>query len=235
MTAKLKNPSRKMGTVLTGGMLAALAIPGANAQAATTPGPPGPHPGLADPAARPAVPRGKLTGNPKVATPDSSCGGNDITWQDRNDERYLEIYHSGTANGNWADAFPGNGTCTQHWFAVVSGSLSNGLGFDYAVYGMVNTNSDKCLAAPTSNVGNAHVVQESCGFSHYNYRWAEESDHTGWLLLEAIAPGYRNGFGWVSGGIIACEDTQNHWIFTSYDYVAATGRDNFGAKNCIWH
>jgi prepilin-type processing-associated H-X9-DG protein len=217
MSARLKT-----ATAVAGGALTALAIPAANAQAASHPGPAASHVGSAV--------------HPKAAIPDSSCGGNDITWQDNHDNRYLEIFHSGKANGNWADAHAGNGTCTQHWFAVVSGFLSNGMGVTFDTYGMVNTNSEKCLAASTTHVGTAHVVQESCGNSHYNYRWLELAGTTGWNLVEAIAPGYKHFSYYDEYGIMACEDTAsaNHWIFTSWTYIPYK-IDNVNATNCIWH
>lgn len=216
MSAKLKT-----ATAIASGALAALGIPAGSAQAAAHPGTAAPHLGTGS--------------HPKTASPDASCG-NSITWQDRHDNRYLEIYHSGKSNGNWADAYPGNGTCTQHWFAVVSGDVSNGYGYTFDTYGMVNTNSEKCLAAPTTKVGNSHVVQESCGYSHYTYRWVELSDNTGWLLVEVRAPGYfKNKVPISEFGIIACEDEANHWIYTSYAYDPNTGVDNAGQPNCIWH
>jgi hypothetical protein len=214
MPAKLK-----AATALVGGALTAMALPAGNAaQAATHPGPIGVKPGA--------------TPHAKVATA-ASCGKT-ITWQDRYDSRYLEIYHSGTGNGNWADAYPGNGTCTQQWVAVASGSGSNGYGYTWDRYGMINANSDKCLAAPTTNVGNEHVKQESCGYSHYTYRWYEISDSTGWLLMEGNAPSYKHNANVSNGAIIACEDIANHYIYTSWAYVQSK-IDNFGAKNCIWH
>ncbi len=215
--------SGKLKTVIAivGGAVTAIAVPAVNAQAAAPAGSARPQPGSAT--------------EPKAAAPaaSSSCGYPVITWQDNHDNRYLEIYHSGKSNGNWADAYPGNGTCTQHWFAVASGVHSQN-GFTADIYGMVNTNSEKCLAAPTTNVGNAHVVQESCGYGHYDYRWEEFPENTGWNLIEAIAPGYDKT-GYISSyGIMACEDTANHYVYTSWTYIPDEV-DNLEAANCVWH
>jgi hypothetical protein len=219
MSAKLKTAT----AIASGAALAALGIPAGSAQAAAHPA----HPGT-------TVPLLGSGSHPKAASPDASCG-NSITWQDRHDNKYLEIYHSGLSNGNWADAYNGNGTCTQHWYAVVSGYVSNGNGYTFDTYGMVNTNSDKCLAAPTTNIGNAHVVQESCGFDSYTYRWVELSVPNGWDLVEARAPGYTINGTLISYGIIACEDEHNHWIYTSHGYDPATGVNNLEQPNCVWH
>jgi hypothetical protein len=235
MSAKLK-----AATVIAGGALTTLAIPAGNAQAAPPPGPAGLYPGLTAPHPKSAAPPPGSAAHSKAATPDASCGGGVVTWQDNYDNKYLEIYHSGKANGNWADAYAGNGTCTQQWFAVASGYASAGDGYTFDLYGMVNTNSEKCLAAPTTNIGNAHVVQESCGYSHYTYRWAEFSapggpgtGGTGWVLSE-ITSGTD-----VGQGIAACEDINNHWIYTSYAQIFDNGTGNYtGAwlyPNCVWH
>jgi hypothetical protein len=219
MPAKLKTAT----AAVIGGALTTIAIPAASAQAASHPGP--------------AAPRLGSAAHPKAATPSAACGSG-ITWQDNHDNRYLEIYHSGKANGNWADAYPGNGTCTQHWYAVASGSSNffgpDGGAYPGALYGMVNTNSGKCLAAPDTNIGNAHVVQESCGYSRYNDRWAEVSEQGGWVLVETILNGNRinptNNF------VGACEDIANRWIYTSYWYNATGAVHNTPApSNCIWH
>ncbi len=224
MSAKLKTV-----TVIAGGALTTLAIPAGNAQAAPPPGPAGQHPGLTAP--HPTLaPHPATAAHSKAATPDASCGGGDVTWQDNYDNRYLEIYHSGKANGNWADAYPGNGTCTQHWFAVASGYASNGYGYTFDLYGMVNTNSEKCLAAPDANIGNAHVVQESCGYSHYTYRWGEYSvSGRGWVLAEV-----PNG-DTTREGIAACEDIANHWVYTSYASNPAHSTVAASYPNCVWH
>jgi hypothetical protein len=212
----------KTATTIASGALAAIAIPAANAQGAVPPASVRPH---LEPVA-----------HPKEAVPaaSSSCGYPVVTWQDNHDNRYLEIYHSGKSNGNWADAYPGNGSCTQHWFAVASGVHSQN-GFTLDTYGMVNTNSEKCLAAPTTNVGNAHVVQEICGDGSYDYRWVEFSVGTGWNLIEADSPGYTE-HGYISSyGIMACEDTANHWIYTSWTAEPPYGIYNMDNANCIWH
>jgi hypothetical protein len=218
----MKSTKLKTATAIAGGALTMLAVPAGTAHAGTPP-----QPGS-------LTPRAGSAAGPKAAVPDANCGGNAVTWQDRHDNRYLEIYHSGTGNGNWADAYPGNGTCTQHWFAVASGTGSNGYGYTWDRYGMVNTNSDKCLAAPTTSVGNTHVKQESCGAAHYTYRWYEISDSSGWLLVEGNAPSYNHNANISHSAIIACEDESNHYIYTSWAYVNG-GVDNLGAKNCIWH
>lgn len=218
MSAKLKT-----ATAVAGGALTALAIPAANAQAAS-------HPGTA--------------AHSKAAVPSAACGSS-ITWQDNHDNRYLEIFHSGKANGNWADAHAGNGTCTQHWYAVASGS-SNFFGADGGYYptpfyGMVNTNSGKCLAAPDTHIGNAHVVQESCGYSQYNYRWVEYSGggviKGGWVLVETVLNG-KELLSNTNNFVAACEDvvSANHWIYTSYWYNATGAAHNTPAPtNCVWH
>lgn len=225
MSSKLRT-----AVAIVGGAVTALAVPAA-AQATARPAPP--RPGLADPHARsiaPRAPRAGATAHSKANVPDVSCGGGHVTWQDNYDNRYLEIYHSGTANGNWADAYPGNGTCTQQWFAIASGSspyFCNGGACEQPLYGMVNTNSDKCLAAATTNIGNTHVEQESCGYSTYNWEWAEVTKRNGWMLVETV----RNGSHITNIGnyVAACEDTANHWVYTSHVSNAS------GASNCIWH
>lgn len=222
MSARLRTAA-----AIVGGTLTALAVPAA-AHAATRPA--SPRPGLTDPNARAVLPRPGAAAHSKATVPDASCGNGTVTWQDKYDNRYLEIYHSGKANGNWADAYTGNGTCTQKWFAVASGSTTlscDGGARSCPMYGMVNTNSDKCLAAPTTNIGNAHVVQESCGHNSYNYKWEEISEKGGWGLVEVVDNGtFPSSLGKV---VAACEDTANHYIYTSHWYNA------YGVNNCIWH
>lgn len=223
----------RTAAAVTGGILAAMALPAHSALAAQA-APAGSHPGLKDAQANPAT-HGSTAGSKAAAAPAATaatCGASGtITWQDRYDSRYLEVYHSGTANGDYVDAYPGNGTCTQHWYAIASGSWSNGGGQLFGLYGMVNANSFLCLEAPSTNIGNAHVVQESCGFSSYNYLWAELSGPSGWVLdedLETSTPLYDNG-----GGVVACEDVSNHWIYTSHPNNVIKGTNT--PKNCIWH
>jgi hypothetical protein len=222
----------KSAALITGGVLAAMAIPAGHALAATTNTPAGPHPGLRDGHARlRTTGAGATAGSKAAAAATATCGdAGTITWQDRYDNRYLEVYHSGTASGNWVDAYPGNGTCTQHWYAVASGSWSPGNGSPHALYGMVDANSDLCLEAPLSNIGNAHVVQEPCGYSYYNYRWAELSGPTGWLLVQSNP---TTGQPIYDSGVAACEDVDNHWVYTSHAYNVVKGSST--PKNCIWH
>lgn len=215
----------KGAAAIASGVFAAMAIPAGAAQAASNPVPAGHKPGLAEPNVRLGIPgpgaKAGAKSAPSVA-PATACGqSGTVTWQDGYDNRYLEIYHSGTANGNWADAYPGNGTCTQHWYATFSFSLYDAANASYTpLYGMINANSYKYLAAPASNIGNAHVVQEACGYSKYTYLWIEHSVSGGWELLE-YAP--------AKTPIAACEDISNHWIYTSYEQAAPV------PKNCVWH
>lgn len=237
MSSKLAVSAKfKAAVVLACGGLAAFAVPGSGAQAATYPAGLNPHPGLKDPNAEPSS-AASTTGQ-KVATPDAVCGGNTITWQDEYDGRYLEVADSKTTTGAWVDAYNGNGTCTQQWFAVSSGSWPGHSlygGGPSPMYAMVNTNSDMCLAAATVSVGNRHVVQESCGYSKYQYRWAEIELGSGYY---GLAEAYIDGrslpvFSKNEKGIIACEDTANYWVYTSY--VERNGVDNLALKNCRWH
>jgi len=217
MSAKLKT-----ACVIVGSALSAFAIPAA-AQAGTRPGLVAPRSGES------ATPPSALTRS-SAAADENSCGYT-ITWQDGYDNRYLEIYHSGLANGNWADAYPGNGTCTQQWIAVSSGTsiffCSGGL-CAQDIYGMVNANSYLCLAAPITDIGNSHVVQESCGITAFKYRWEEVSRPGGWELVQDYYDGTYQGYD-TSNFVAACEDIDNHWIYTSYWY------NGWSAPNCIWH
>lgn len=193
-------------TAVLGGALTLLALPPVTAQAAPhSPNPPG-HP-------------------KQQVAPSAACAkSGTVTWQDDYDNRYLEVYHSGTANGNWIDAYPGNGTCTQHWYAVYSGDHSVG---GLQEYYMVNVNSGKCLWAPLGNVGTTHVQQYSCDQSPHGglLLWIEHSVSGGWVLGETPNKPY---FG---NGPMACEDVSNHWVYTS-----SIARYSGGfPSNCIWH
>lgn len=192
----------KTAAAVAGSTLAAVAIPGSHAaQATVNPGSPELHP------AKPAV-------------PDASCGTPTVTWQDRYDNRYLGIVDAGKANGNWASTYPNTGGCNQRWYAVESGYTSVG----WPLFGMVNTHSDKCLAA-RGNLS-AHVVQWSCGYNGYTYRWSERSDlgsyYKGYVLIDD-GPGDT---GWA-----ACADRTTHWVLNYYDYPYPASN----AANCVWH
>ncbi|SRR5216683_2407995 len=197
----------RAAAVIASGALPVIAAPVATAQAVTHPGPSLRHP---------------------AAQPDAACGGSVVTWQDNYDNRYLEVYAQGKANGNWVDAYPGNGGCNQKWFAVSSGYSYYG----GTLYGMVNANSAKCLAWRGGGNGSGHVVQWSCGYSYYNYRWIELSAYyanhafAGWLLVET-GPGAVG-----SQGMAACEGA-SHWV---YGVFAASVLGYVSAyKNCVWH
>jgi hypothetical protein len=227
--------SVKLKTAVIGGALTALAIPTASAHAAVT-HPASTRPGLTDPSAKAttkdAAKEAAPGGHAKVpAASAATCAAGTITWQDKHDNYYLEIYHSGTAAGNWADAYPGDGTCTQRWFAEASGSSSFFTAGQYetADFGMVNANSYLCLAASMDNIGNEHVVQESCGYDSYNDRWKEASQYTlgGYELVEVILNGVQQGD--TANFVAACEDVNNHWIYTSH------WSHGYSAYNCIWH
>jgi hypothetical protein len=202
MTSQSLSRKRKASTLMAGALPAAAltvaAMPAASAQAAT-------HP----------VHHKAMIGR---AGADAL-----VTWQDKHDNRYLEIYHSGRASGNWADAYPGNGTLTQHWIAVSSGYSYYG----GTLWGMEPENSGLCLAETSSNYG-AHIVQESCGHGSYRYRWGEVSAYShgtfeGWILAG-------------NDGRAACENETNHWVEEGPAPVDITagGYPN-GDKNCLWH
>jgi hypothetical protein len=78
-------------------------------------------------------------------------------------QQYLEIYHSGTVNGNWADVHTGNGTNTQKWASIFLGS---------GEYAFRNVNSGKCLEDPGYAL-TGHVEQSTCGTYPDNLRWQE--------------------------------------------------------------
>lgn len=205
---------RKLKTItsIAGGALTAFTVPAtsavpANAQEA-------PHP--------------QLFNHQKTAfAPDGSCHkSGTITWQDGYDNRYLEIYHSGTSNGDWADAYSGNGTCTQHWYAK-----EQGVNLGHAYYFMVNANSGRCLSVVPYKRGTTHVEQESCaqqsdGLWPY---WYELSVPGGWILSEMA------GSGQAGSGVMACEDIDNHWIYSSDLGRYAHGSSWDVPSNCIWH
>jgi hypothetical protein len=189
-----------------GGALTVLALPPVVAQAATNSSNP--------------------LGQPKaLAAPDPDCSkSGTITWQDRYDNRYMEVYHSGKANGNFVDAYTGNGTCTQHWYAVFSGTHSAD---GHEEYYMINANSGKCLWAVPGDIGNTHIEQYTCYQSPYGgtLLWIEHSVAGGWVLGETPNKPY---FG---DGPMACEDIDNHWLYTSYIQNYPSGFPS----NCIWH
>ena len=82
------------------------------------------------------------------------------------DGQYLEIYHSGRSNNNWADVYPGNGTNTQKWTSIFLGS---------GEYAFRNVNSGKCLEDPGYAVS-GHVDQYTCGTYPDNTRWFENGN-----------------------------------------------------------
>ena len=137
-----------------------------------------------------------------------------VTWQFGNPgcsggycQQYLEIYHSGTANGNWSDVHSGNGTNTQKWVSIFLGS---------GEYAFRNVNSGKCLEDPGYALG-AHVDQYTCGTYPDNVRWQE--NYSSALKAYSLT---NVGIGNVQG---AC-------VFSSYRWVMLGA---IGSGSCFWH
>jgi len=141
-----------------------------------------------------AAPWAAASSSPARARP--SAAATVITW--KNDYpfhgQYLQISHSGTTDGAWAEVRNGPGDSNEHWYSIPLGNSQ---------YAFKNLNSRKCLNEDFPNTALRHVDQRGCGTFHTSRRWTE-NHITGTNLYELFPVGGTTG-------LAACPDNQR-WI-----------------------
>ena len=119
--------------------------------------------------------------------------------------QYLQISHSGTGNGAFAEIRNGPGDSNETWEAIFF--PSNG------EYAFKNTHSHKCLN-DRNNHPTGHVDQWSCGSYPSDNRWFENPGFPHTWALESV-----------SNGESACVLSSDRWV--TFGAV--------GSGSCFWH
>jgi hypothetical protein len=166
---------------------------------------------------RSALPKAAAATAPRTARPQISAPK--ITWQNVNNARYLEVYHSTLARGANVDAYPGNGTATQHWYAIDDGVEYFGypVGASYDAWTFQNANSGLCLQdGDTGGFVRAYV--DPCAYGSQQ-QFAEWGGSSSYALI-------------TSWGDEVCEKWADS---TDWVYTEGVGYDDWGTSLCAWH